>query len=114
MKSMRELRDWLAHNMPMPARAVGTAALLAGFTLCSASTTSAAERTVEGTVRRLTTAPKGEMDGAILEDGTWIHWPPHTQDRFTGVVKAGDHVRATGREEKGRRGEERFAVETVT
>ncbi|HVW02640.1 MAG TPA: hypothetical protein VHB77_19950, partial [Planctomycetaceae bacterium] len=115
MKPMRKLRDWLAHNLPAPARIVSTAALLAGVTLCQTGTAAAADaRTIEGTVRRLTTAPKGETDGAVLDDGTWIHWPPHLEERFTDVVKAGDRVRATGRDEIGRRGEERFEVETVT
>src|SRR5262249_26359959 len=34
-------------------------------------------RTVRGTVKEFTTAPKGEVDGLILSDGTWVHWPPH-------------------------------------
>jgi len=69
---------------------------------------------VAGTVERLTTAPRGEVDGAVLDDGTWIHWPPHLQDRFVAVVKKGDKVRAEGFPEKGPAGDARFEVTTVT
>ncbi len=52
--------------------------------------------TVEGNVERLTTAPRGETDGAILTDGTILHWPPHMGDRFALIAERGDLVRATG------------------
>src|SRR5205085_1704889 len=39
--------------------------------------------TVRGAVQRFTTAPKGEVDGAILDDGTWVHWPPHLAGKVT-------------------------------
>ena len=51
--------------------------------------------TVRGKVERFTTAPMGETDGAMLDDGTWLHWPPHLQDRFASILKKGDRVRAT-------------------
>jgi len=57
--------------------------------------------TMRGKVERFTTAPRGEVDGAVLDDGTWLHWPPHMQDRFAGMIKEGDRVRATGRTETG-------------
>ena len=44
-------------------------------------------QTVEGEVERLTTAPKGETDGAVLADGTMLHWPPHMGDRFAAVAE---------------------------
>ncbi len=71
-------------------------------------------QTVRGTVRSFTTAPKGETDGAKLDDGTWLHWPPHMQDRFTDVIKKGDRVRATGRTETGPAGDTHFEVQSVT
>lgn len=71
-------------------------------------------RTVQGTVERMTTAPKGEIDGAVLDDGTVLHWPPHLEDRFADIVARGDRIKATGFEETGRKGEERFEVEMVT
>ena len=70
--------------------------------------------TVRGTVKRFTTAPMGETDGAVLEDGTWLHWPPHLQDRFTDLLKEGARVRATGRTETGPAGDTHFEVRSVT
>jgi hypothetical protein len=53
-------------------------------------------KTVTGVVKDYTTAPKGEVDGAILNDGTVLHWPPDLQDRFQKIVIKGERVRATG------------------
>lgn len=75
---------------------------------------NAPEQTVQGTVERLTKAPKGEIDGAVLDDGTVLHWPPHLEDRFSDVIAKGDRVKAVGFEETGKRGEERFEVQTLT
>jgi hypothetical protein len=71
-------------------------------------------QTVRGRVKRFTTAPKGEVDGAVLDDGTWLHWPPHLQDRFKDILEKGDWVRATGREETGPAGDTHFEVQRVT
>jgi hypothetical protein len=70
--------------------------------------------TVRGVVRSLTTAPKGEIDGAVLDDGTSLHWPPHLEANFKEVVAVGDRVEATGRTETAPRGEVQFEVQTVT
>ena len=69
---------------------------------------------VRGTVRSMTTAPRGELDGAKLDNGTWLHWPPHMQDRFAGAIKVGDQIRATGRTETGPAGDAHFEVQGVT
>lgn len=69
--------------------------------------------TATGTVERLTTAPKGEVDGAVLDDGTVLHWPPHTEDHFTAVVKKGGRVRAVGEVKEKKHGTV-LEVETVT
>lgn len=69
---------------------------------------------VRGTVQRLTTAPRGEVDGAVLDDGTWLHWPPHLEERFVNVVKQGDRVRATGQTETGPAGDTHFELQSVT
>ncbi len=69
---------------------------------------------VRGTIERFTNAPMGEVDGAVLDDGTWLHWPPQMQGRFKSVLKAGDAVRATGRTETGPAGDAHFEVRTVT
>ena len=70
--------------------------------------------TVRGRVERFTTAPMGETDGAVLDDGTWLHWPPHLQERFADLIKKGDRVRATGRTETGPAGDTHFEVQGVT
>src|SRR5947209_9120925 len=70
--------------------------------------------TVRGRVERFTTAPMGEVDGAVLDDGTWLHWPPHMQDRFANILKEGDRVRATGRTETSPAGDTHFEIQSVT
>src|SRR5262249_52620091 len=70
--------------------------------------------TVRGTVRDLTSAPKGETDGATLDDGTWIHWPPHLADRFTDIVRKGDRLRVLGRWETDKKGDTKLKASTVT
>ncbi len=71
-------------------------------------------KTIEGRVRSLTAAPMGEVDGAVLEDGTVIHWPPHLADRFTAVVAKGERVRVVGRMETGPAGDTHLGAETAT
>jgi hypothetical protein len=70
--------------------------------------------TLQGTVQRLTTAPMGEVDGAVLDDGTVIHWPPHLADRFSAVVMRGDRVKVTGTTETGPAGDTHFEVQSAT
>lgn len=70
--------------------------------------------TAVGTVRSFTTAPRGEVDGAILDDGTVLHWPPHLADRFADAAARGDRVRASGWMETGPRGDTHFEVRTLT
>jgi hypothetical protein len=69
---------------------------------------------VRGVVERMTTAPKGEVDGAVLENGTWLHWPPHLENQFTAILKVGDSVKAVGRTETGPAGDTHFEVSSVT
>ena len=56
----------------------------------------------------------GEIDGAVLDDGTVIHWPPHMADRFTPVVVKGDQVKLRGRTETGPAGDTHFEVQNAT
>jgi hypothetical protein len=70
--------------------------------------------TSQGTVRSLTTAPMGEIDGAVFDDGTVIHWPPHLADRFSAIVARGDRIQAVGRMEIGPAGDTHLEVQTVT
>jgi hypothetical protein len=71
-------------------------------------------RTAQGTVRSLTTAPMGEIDGAVLDDGTVIHWPPHLADRFRTVVARGDQLKVSGWMETGPEGDSHLEVQAVT
>jgi len=71
-------------------------------------------RTVEGKVRRFSTAPRGEVDGAVLDDGTVVHWPPHMQNQFKEVLDKGDRVRASGWMETGPEGDTHLEVRNLT
>src|SRR5947209_953642 len=70
--------------------------------------------TVRGVVQRFTTAPKGDVDGAILDDGTWVHWPPHLADRMTALIAKKDRIRATGWRETDPEGRRKFEARSVT
>lgn len=72
------------------------------------------EKSVTGRIERLTTAPKGETDGAALDDGTLLHWPPHLGQRASALVARGDRVRAEGRTETGPAGDTHFEVSRLT
>ncbi len=67
-----------------------------------------------GTVKEFTTAPKGEVDGLILTDGTWVHWPPHLEDRFSDLASKGDKIRVKGYMETGPKGDTKLEVSTLT
>jgi hypothetical protein len=70
--------------------------------------------TVRGTVQSFTQAPRGEVDGLILADGTWVHWPPLLGDRFTAIVSKGDQVKAVGFMETGPKGDTKLEVFKLT
>jgi hypothetical protein len=70
--------------------------------------------TVNGTVKEFTTAPKGEVDGLILNDGTWVHWPPHMESRFSGMAVKGDRIRVKGYMETGKKGETKLETSILT
>jgi hypothetical protein len=72
-------------------------------------------KTVRGTVKEFTTAPMGEVDGFLLSDGTWVHWPPHLQERFKDIAAKGDRIEAVGQMETGPRGDDpHLEVSTLT
>ena len=56
----------------------------------------------------------GEVDGAILDDGTMIHWPPHLSERFSAVMAQGDRVRVSGWMETGPAGDTHFELQSAT
>ena len=49
----------------------------------------------------------------MLDDGTWVHWPPHLEGRFAKIAAKGDRVRATGFWETGPEGDTKFEVQTL-
>ncbi len=106
-------------EMPLPVQLAAWAAgaallLLAGGESEAQTPRDANAATARGRVERLTTGPAGEVDGAVLDDGTVLHWPPHLQNRFRALVRKGERVRAAGRTETGPAGESHFEVRTVT
>jgi hypothetical protein len=70
-------------------------------------------RSVQGTIERLTVAPMGEVDGAVLDNGTVIHWPPHLADRFAAIVARGDRVNVSGLTATGPAGDTHFECQTI-
>src|SRR5260370_346977 len=99
----------------LAALAAGTFALALGYRQSQAKPRRIDDAdTVRGKINRFTTAPMGETDGAVLDDGTWLNWPPHMQDRFTDIVKTGARVRASGRTETGPAGDTHFEIQSVT
>ena len=73
-----------------------------------------ASQAAEGMVQRMTSAPMGEIDGAVLDDGTVIHWPPHLADRFSAIIARGDRVKVSGWMETEPAGDTHFEVLTAT
>ena len=71
-------------------------------------------KTVQGKVESFTTAPLGEVDGAVLDDGTVVHWPPHLGDRIANMIGKGDRIRATGWMETGPAGDTHLEIQSLT
>ena len=72
------------------------------------------QRTIRGTVRSFTTAPKGETHGLILDNDTEVRFPPHLGDKVKAVVGKGDRVRVTGRAKTGPKGDTNFHATSIT
>lgn len=49
-----------------------------------------------GTIKALTHAPRGEIDGAVLSDGTVIHFGPDNGAQFANLLVLGQPLAATG------------------
>ncbi|OJY24821.1 MAG: hypothetical protein BGO98_18595 [Myxococcales bacterium 68-20] len=54
------------------------------------------QMSARGTIRALTHAPAGEVDGAVLTDGTIVHFPPHVGSQFANLLREGQQLAATG------------------
>jgi hypothetical protein len=51
---------------------------------------------IKGTVSEHSLAPRGDVDGLILADGTEVHLPPHLGTQLVYAVKPGDAVTIRG------------------
>lgn len=72
--------------------------------------------TITGKVTEQTKAPRGGIDGVKLEDGTWLHWPPHLEKYLGKLSEVGQEVSVEGRRQPGPHGEmvvEVFALTNV-
>lgn len=49
-----------------------------------------------GTIKALTHAPRGEVDGAILSDGTIVHFGPDNGMQFASLLAVGQPLAASG------------------
>jgi len=50
----------------------------------------------QGVVKQPIHGPKGEVRGAVLEDGRIIRLPPHEAERFSELLKKGAKISVTG------------------
>lgn len=64
------------------------------FKLPSLSTQTST--TVEGTIKELRKGPKGDINGAYLNDGTIVHMPPKESETLAALLKVGDNIKVTG------------------
>jgi hypothetical protein len=52
--------------------------------------------TVMGTIQSFSTAPNGEVNGCVLNNGNAIHWPSNLGQNVTGIAAIGDRIRVVG------------------
>ncbi|HVH42205.1 MAG TPA: hypothetical protein VM925_07665 [Labilithrix sp.] len=60
------------------------------------SSAAADTRSVTGRIASYTTAPKGEMDGFILDTGNRVHFPINTGKAVLPYIQKGEEVRVVG------------------
>jgi hypothetical protein len=53
-------------------------------------------RTISGTITGYHTAPRGEVDGFLLDNGVEVKFPPHEWTSVREVAQNGDRIEATG------------------
>lgn len=75
---------------------------------------AAETRTVTGTIVAYHTAPRGEVDGFVLDNGVEVKFPPHESDRVRSVAGTGDTIRATGDYKVTPRGDEHLQATQIT
>ena len=69
------------------------ATLLAGSGLAAVGATpepNPMDASISGTVAHYTLAPRGEVDGFVLSDGTQVHVPPHQAAALVITARLGD------------------------
>ncbi|MFL5337059.1 MAG: hypothetical protein ACJ8H8_28740 [Geminicoccaceae bacterium] len=79
------------------------AALLAGGTVAARAAPpepNPIEASASGTLAHYTLAPRGEVDGFVLSDGTQVHFPPHLAAALVFTARPGDAVTVQGRRHK--------------
>lgn len=54
------------------------------------------QMSASGTIKALTRAPRGEVDGAILSDGTIVHFGPANGTQLASLLVVGQPLAATG------------------
>jgi hypothetical protein len=52
--------------------------------------------TVNGTIQRLSYGPRGEVNGAILDDGSAVRFPPDVGYQLVSLLQVGQGITATG------------------
>jgi hypothetical protein len=57
---------------------------------------SLVERHAEGAIRVLLYGPRGELNGAVLEDRTIVRVPPHVAYQVAGLLQVGQSISAIG------------------
>lgn len=69
---------------------------------------------VNGVVRGFTTAPTGQIDGFILDNGTKVHYPPHLGAQITTMMNTGTPVQVQGSMVTTPTGEQQLEAQTIT
>jgi hypothetical protein len=54
------------------------------------------QMSASGTIKVLTHAPRGEIDGAVLDNGTIVHVPPPVGMQFPNIFRVGAPLAASG------------------
>lgn len=63
---------------------------------------------LDGRIKKLIYNDHGDADGWQLQDGTWVHFPPHIGEQLCEWIDVGDEVKLTGEYNTNRNGDEVF------
>lgn len=73
-----------------------------------------AAQSATGVIRDFTYAPRGEVDGFVLDNGTLIHSPPHLGTQVVAIATPGSQVRVDGWNVSGPAGDARLEARVIT